>query len=168
MFNIRTVLRKLGRELDGNPSEVDKAIKKFAKGSGFFSDKGFLRQICQTYVDQIDYDDFGGTELDLIEADRQKRMDAVELVVQSLEKAAEYTPADPAFKPLLSKAADGVERFLEMVPAADLKSYEDLVKAVRKADMDLSGKLEGRELLELTEDQQNLYSGVSAILIIYT
>ena len=32
------------------------------------------------------------------------------LVVQSLEKAAEYTPADPAFKPLLSKAADGVER----------------------------------------------------------
>jgi hypothetical protein len=89
-------------------------------------------------------------------------------VVQSLEKAAEYTPADPAFKPLLSKAADGVERFLEMVPAADLKAYEDLVKAVRKADMDLSGKLEGRELLELTEDQQNLYSGVSTILIIYT
>ena len=31
-------------------------------------------------------------------------------MVQSLEKAAEYTPADPAFKPLLSKAADGVER----------------------------------------------------------
>ena len=27
-----------------------------------------------------------------------------------MEKAAEYTPADPAFKPLLSKAADGVER----------------------------------------------------------
>ena len=29
-------------------------------------------------MDQIDYDDFGGTELDLIDADRQKRMDAVE------------------------------------------------------------------------------------------
>ena len=29
-------------------------------------------------VDEIQYDDFGGTELDLIEADRRKRLDAVE------------------------------------------------------------------------------------------
>ena len=29
-------------------------------------------------VDDIKYDDFGETELDLIEADRRKRMDAVE------------------------------------------------------------------------------------------
>jgi len=184
MYNIRRVLLKIKRELEpevASPSTADsvvktsvppqlfRAVESFAKSDGFFSDKGFIRAICKAYVDDIKYDDFGGTDLDVIAADRQMRLDAVEQVIVSLEKATDVSNSGVAeFTGLITKASEGVDRFLAMVPPEDVKAYDDLVKAVRSADMNLDGKLTGQELLGLTEDERELYNKVSAILIIYT
>jgi len=171
IYRTRTALRQLKREVEREtvvPPGAVKTVDIFAKGEA----KNLLRKAGQFYVDEIQYDDLGGTELDAIEADRKTRLDALELVIGSLEKAADISKSSgrEEFIGLITKAIEGVDRFLAMVPPEDVEAYDDLVKALRRADMDLDGELTGRELelLELTKDQKALYSEVGPLLLIYT
>ena len=125
-----------------------KRLDKFF-GGGPLSEKFYYLGLSVQYTKQIKYDDLD----DFVRSDQQQRALAMEDALQALENcraALALQPADAeAVASNAAAAKGGIERWLSLVPKADVERCDALFRATREADANRDGKLDASELATL-------------------
>lgn len=139
-----------------------KRLDKFCGGP--LSEQYYYLGLATQYTSQIKYEDLDA----FVAADRQERQQAAQSVFESLRalKAGLEAPApDASALEASAKAAQqSMARWLGLVPPEDIRRVEELLGAVRRADVNRDGRLNGDELGMLSVEQRAVWKARVALV----
>lgn len=146
-----------------------KIVNSFFSG-GLLSNKNIFRGMCAVYINEIKYDD---PDRDHIYIDRVSRLQYCDSTLNALEKMQkplEQLVADKASAPsdevmgYLQSARIGLANFLSNVPKKDIEQVKNWIITMKAADLDKNGKIDEKELANVSEDDRSLFLTVGQLL----
>ena len=136
---------------------IQKRLEKFFKGA-IFNEGNYYGGVAVKYMDEIKYSNDEIKEY--VRLDKEQRFNSMMRCIKNLEQLKNDLIVNGQEENIIKDAEDAqmaLKEWFSYVPSSDVEAVQKLFVQVRSADANRDGRLDEKELMTLTESDQEIW-----------